>query len=251
MKKSLLSVLAAVTVVTAAPAPAFAQNSAPPEDNPLQARRRAQAQGQQNPAQTASTRADLIRAVACQLGAAPDPLDAVLATAPYSAPEAAAVEALLPHLRSCNNNRPFTTPPAALRGAVAEALLKARFATPQAARTPALGAKPLLDVTAATARPDAASLVTSYGIADCMALTQADQVRALLAIDPGSPAEVAFFNATLGPLLSRCAATAGGTGTVSVDGRTLRGLLAESLYRWSVVQRDGAASLFAAVAAAH
>lgn len=248
MKKLLLSALAAAALAAVLPAPAAAQNAPPPEDNPLQARRRAQAQGQQA-APTASTRADLIRAVGCQLGAAPELLDALLATAPYSPQEASAVEALLPHLRSCNSNRPFTTPPAALRGAVAEALLKARFATPQPARTPAPGARPLLDVAAATARPDAAGLVTSYGIADCMAVTQADQVRALLAVDPGTPAEATFFNTTLGPLLGRCAATAGGTGTVSVDGRTLRGLLAESLYRWSVVQRDGAASPFAAAAA--
>ncbi len=244
MKKLLLSVLAGVTIVTAMPAPAAAQDAPPPEDNPLQARRRAQARGEQA-TQSASTRADLIRAVGCQLAAAPDPLDALLATAPYSAQEATAVEALLPHLRSCNSNRPFTTPAAALRGTVAEALLKARFAAPQAARTPALGAKPLLDVAGATARPDAATLVTSYGMADCMGATQGEQVRALLATDPGTPAEAAFFNTTLGPLLGRCAATAGGSGQITVDGRTLRGILAEAHYRWSVVQRDGAASPFA------
>jgi hypothetical protein len=245
MKKLLLSVLAAVTVATAMPAPAAAQNAPPPEENPLQARRRAQAQGQQTPAQAASTRADLIRAVGCQLSADAAPLEALLAAAPYSAQEATAAAALQPLLRACNSNRAFTTPVAALRGTVAEALLKARFATPQGARTPALNGKPLLDVAAATTRADAATLVTSYGMADCMGASQGAAVRALLATDPGTPAEAAYFNATLAPLLGRCAATAGGSGQISVDARTLRGILAESLYRWSVVQRDGPTSPWA------
>jgi hypothetical protein len=243
MKKLLLSVLAALTVATLLPAPAAAQGSSV-EENPLQARRRAQAHGQAAPgeAAAASTRADLIRAVGCQLSADAAPLEALLATAPYSPQEASAGDALMPHLRQCNSNHAFTTPVAAVRGAVAEAVLKARFAAPQAARSPAVAVKPLLDIAAATARPDAATLVTSYGMADCMGATQGAQVRALLATEPGTPAEATFFNATLAPLLGRCAATAGGTGQISVDGRTLRGILAESLYRWSAVQRDGPAS---------
>ena len=243
MKKLFLSVFAAATIVTAMPAPALAQDSAP-QENPMQARRRAQAHGEQT-AQAASTRADLIHAVDCQLRADPAPLEALLATAPYSAQEATAAETLMPLLRRCNSNRAFTTPAPAVRGAVAEAMLKARFASPQAARSPALAAKPLLDLAAATTRPDAATLVTSYGMADCMGATQGAQVRALLATDPGTPAEASFFNATLAPLLGRCAATAGGSGQISVDARTLRGILAEALYRWSVVQRDGPSSLWA------
>jgi hypothetical protein len=244
MKKVLLSVLAAVTVAVAMPAPAAAQNAPPPEDNPLQARRRAQVRGQQAQ-QAASTRADLIHAVECQRAADAAPLDALLATAPYSAQEATAGEALMPRLRACNSNRAFVTPVAAVRGTVAETLLKARFAAPQAARAPAVNARPLLDLAAATTRADAATLVTSYGMADCMGATQGTAVRALLATDPGTPAEAAFFNTTLAPLLGRCAATAGGSGQISVDGRTLRGILAEALYRWSVVQRDGASSPWA------
>ena len=244
MKKLLLSVLAAVTALTAIPAPVAAQNAPPPEDNPLQARRRAQGQGQQTQ-QAASTRADLIRAVECQRAADAAPLDALLATAPYSAQEAAAGETLMPLLRACNSNRAFATPVPAVRGTVAEALLKARFASPQTARTPAVNVKPLLDVAAATTRTDAATLVTSYGMADCMGATQGAAVRGLLATDPGTPVEAAYFNQTLAPLLGRCAATAGGSGQISVDARTLRGILAESLYRWSAVQRDGSSSPFA------
>src|SRR5205085_1605193 len=61
MKKLLLSVLGAVTIVTAMPLPASAQDSAP-QENPMQARRRALARGEQA-SQAASTRTDLIRAV--------------------------------------------------------------------------------------------------------------------------------------------------------------------------------------------
>ena len=243
MKKLLISALLGATVVAALPAAAFGQ-ATPMEDNPSQARRRARAQGQQAAVQ-APTRADLIRAVGCQLSADAAPLDALLATAPYSAQEAAAGATLMPLLSACNSNHPFGTPVTAVRGTVAEVLLKARFATPQAARSPAIGARPLLDLAAATTRTDAATLVTSYGMADCMGATQSEAVRALLATEPGTPAEATFFNTTLGPLLGRCAATAGGSGQISVDGRTLRGTIAEAHYRWSVVQRDGATSPWA------
>jgi hypothetical protein len=239
--------LAALVALALLPAPAAAQ-SIPQEERPIDARRRAQGQGQ-TPS-VAATRADLIRGIACQLAAEPASIDPILATAPYSSQEAAETIRILPLLRRCIGARAtFTTPPPALRGAIAEAVLKARFATPQAARSPAPGVKPLLDVAAATTRADAATLVTSYGMAQCMAAAHASEVRALLATDPGTPAEAAMFNTTLAPLLGPCAASAGGTGEVRVDGRTLRGVLAESLYRWSVVQRDGTAAPWAAPAA--
>lgn len=243
MKTYLLAALAVALPATALPAPAAAQ-SVPMEDNPSANRRRAQAQAQQQG--PAATRAELIRAVDCQFRADAAPLDALLAAAPYSPQEASAAETLLPLLRRCISARAdFTTPTAALRGTVAEGVLKARFASPQAARSPVLAAKPLLDLAAATARPDAATLVTSYGMADCMGATQGAQVLALLATEPGTQAEADFFNTTLAPLLGQCAASAGGSGQISVDGRTLRGILAEALYRWSAVQRDGPSSPWA------
>jgi hypothetical protein len=51
----------------------------------------------------------------------------------------------------------------------------------------------------------------------------------------------------LTPVLSRCVPV---EMTLNADRMMLRGLLAESLYRWSVVQRDGATSIWAAPAAA-
>lgn len=239
MKTLLLGALAAAMVATAMPAPAHAQ-TIPPDENPAPDRRRSQPSRQ---AQAPASRADLVRIVTCQLTADGAPIDAVLATPPYSPQEATAVEALMTRLRQCNSGRGFSASVVALRAIAAEAALEARFPAQQAARSPELGVKPLLDVAAATARPDAGTLVTSYGMADCMAATQAGPVRALLAIEPGAPEEAAQFNNVLAPLLGRCVATVqGGTGNISIDGRTLRGILAESLYRWSVVQRDGPAS---------
>jgi len=243
MKK--MSIMAGLLVLALLPAPATAQVRGQ-EERAVDAARRAR---NASPG-VAATRADLLRGISCQLAADPASLEPILAAAPYSEREAAESARILPLLRRCITGRAtFVTPPPALRGAIAEAFLKARFATPQAARSPALVAKPQLDVAAATTRPDAATLVTSYGMAQCMAASHAGEVRALLATEPGTPAEAGMFNTTLAPLLGPCAASAGGTGEVRVDGRTLRGILAESLYRWSVVQRDGAASPWAAPAA--
>lgn len=236
--------LAALLLLALSPAPAAAQ-SIPPEERPLDARRRAQNQPAA-PNAVAATRADLIRGVACQLERDAASLDPMLASAPYSAGEAAETARILPLARECFGGRAtFTTPPAALRGAIAEALYKARFAAPQPVRAPALGVKPLLDLAAATTRPDAATLAPAYAMAQCVAARHAGPALALLASEPGSPAEGAAFG-TLGPAFGECAT---GGGNITVDGRTLRGILAESLYRWSVVQRDGPASPWAAPAA--
>lgn len=240
MKK--MSIVAGLLILALLPAPAAAQVRGQQERAVDSARRARNAA----PAGVAATRADLLRGISCQLAADPASLEPILTAAPYSAQETAESARILPLLRACITGRAFVTPPPALRGAIAEAFLKARFATPQAARSPALVVRPLLQVTAATTRPDAATLVTSYGMAQCMAASHASEVRALLATEPGTPAEAGMFNTTLAPLLGSCAASAGGTGEVRVDGRTLRGILAESLYRWSVVQRDGAASPWAA-----
>lgn len=234
---------AALALLALLPAPAAAQGI-PTEERPIDARRRPQSQ---QPATAAATRADLIRGVACQLAADAASLEPLLATAPYSSEEAAQAARILPLVQRCIGARAaFTTPPPAVRGAVAEALVKSRFATPQPARSPELGVAPLLRVEAATTRPDAATLMPAYGMAQCTAARHAEPVRALLASDPGTPAEAAAF-AALNPAFGRCAV---GGGPITVDGRTLRGILAESLYRWSIVQRDGPASPWAAPAAA-
>ncbi|MEA3047999.1 MAG: hypothetical protein QOJ53_2331 [Sphingomonadales bacterium] len=231
----------AAALLALLPVPAAAQ-SIPPEERPIDARRRAQ----HAPAAAPVTRADLIRGVACQLGADAASLEPMLATAPYSEAEGAQAARILPLVQECIGLRASLAGLApALRGAIAEAFYESRFATPQPARSPEPGVKPLLVVEAATARPDAATLAPAYAMAHCTAARNGAEIRALLATDPNTPEEQTAF-AALNPAFGRCAA---GGGAITIDSRTLRGVLAESLYRWSIVQRDGAASPLAAAPA--
>jgi hypothetical protein len=234
----------AAVLIALLPAVATAQDALPPEDRPIDARWRAQ----RNPAAPATpvTRADLIRGVACQLAADAASLEPMLASAPYSEAERAEAARILALVQRCIGLRgPLTALSAALRGTIAEAVYESRFATPQAARSPEPGVKPLLAVEAATTRPDAATLAPAYAMAHCAAARHGAEVRALLATDPNTPEEQAAF-AALNPAFGRCAI---GGGAITIDGRTLRGVLAESLYRWSIVQRDGPASPLAAAPA--
>jgi hypothetical protein len=241
MKLASHTLAAALAFLAALPTPAAAQ-SVPMEDTPHPGQRRPQ--DQQQPA--AAVRITLSRAVACQVGRDAAALEPLLAAAPYSAEEAAAAARILTLLQQCLDARnAITVTPVVLRGAVAEALYESRFATAQAARGPALGVAPLLRAEAATANAEAAALVPMYTMAQCTAARHGEPVRALLATDPGTPAVQAAVQA-LNPAFVDCAR---GIGNLTVDGRILRGVLAESLYRWSVVQRDGPASPWAAPAA--
>jgi hypothetical protein len=228
----------ALALLALAPAPAAAQ-ALPPEERPIDARRRVQ----RNPPAPPVTRADVIRGVACQLAADAASLEPMLASAPYSEAEAAEAARILPLIQQCIGLRgSLASLSPALRGAVAEAFYESRFATPQPARSPEPGVKPLLVLEAATTRPDAATLAPAYAMAQCTAAQHGAEVRALLATDPNTPEEQAAF-AALNPAFGHCAA---GGGAITIDARTLRGVLAESLYRWSIVQRDGSASPLAA-----
>jgi hypothetical protein len=231
----------AAALLALLPVPAAAQ-SVPPEERPIDARRRAQ----NAPPAAPITRADLIRGVACQLAADAASLEPMLASAPYSAAEAAEAARILPLVQRCIGLRASLTGLApALRPAIAEAFYESRFATPQPARSPEPGVKPLLVVEAATTRADAATLAPAYAMAQCTAARHGAEVRALLATDPNTAEEQAAF-AALNPAFGQCAT---GGGAITIDGRTLRGVLAESLYRWSIVQRDGATSPLAAAPA--
>lgn len=233
----LLIALCAVSL----PAAAIAQ-SAPPPDS--QGGNRRQRQNAQNQAPAAPVDlASLYRGVACQAGADAASLEAMLATAPYSAQEREQAAAILRLVQRCQRGTGgMSANTVTLRGVIAETLLESRFPAAQAARSPAAAAAPLLDVTAATTRPDAASLASAYALIQCTAERHGDAVRTFLASDPGTPAEQAAFG-VLNPSLASCAT---GSTNLNVDMRTLRGALAESLYRWSVVQRDGASAPYAA-----
>jgi hypothetical protein len=126
-----------------------------------------------------------------------------------------------------------------VRGAAAESLYEAQFPTPIAARTLATAAAPM-------PRPRALPASIAHALAECIAAARQDLVRALLAADPGTLAEQAAFE-RFDPAFIACMPAGV---RMRYDGIALRGLLAEALYRWSVVQRDGPASPLAAAPAA-
>lgn len=193
-----------------------------------------------------ASRADVLRAAACVVGRDAAPAEALLATAPFSSDEREKAVRLLRTAERCLRQRqPVLTSAPVLRGAVAEALYQARFAQPATARTPAAAAAPLALASEFSAREDAAYLTTSYGLAYCAAPQHPEQVRALLATEAGTDAEMAALQA-LYPSFTGCVAA--GT-QLRIDRGGIRAMLAESLYRWSVVQRDGPTSPWAAPAA--
>lgn len=201
----------------------------------------------QETAPAAATRSELLRAAACVVGRDAAPVEALLATAPFTDAERDKAIRLLRSAERCLRQRtPIVTSAPLLRGAAAEALYEARFAEPAAARTPAAAAAALLRAADVGGRDDAAFLTTSWGLADCAAPQDPDRIRALLATEPDSEAEMAALQA-LYPSFTACVPA--GT-QLRVDRGGIRGMLAESLYRWSMVQRDGPASPWAAPAAA-
>jgi hypothetical protein len=191
----------------------------------------------------ASAAGDVIAAATCAVGHNATIGDAMFATAPYSAEERQQAQRLLAEMRRCSHHPQMVSTASTIRGAFAEAAVKVTFATPQAARTPPLGAAPLV-------RPsggDAAFLTQigpMYQVADCAVPRQPELVRAVLATDPGSPAEASAV-AALFPTFGSCVQAGS---QLRIDHRLMRYILDEALYRWSVVQRDGPASPWAAAA---
>jgi len=116
-----------------------------------------------------------------------------------------------------------------------------RFATPPAARSPALAAKPLPRPAAGTEAQTVEILAPMYALVDCATPAHVDLVRALLATEPRSPEETTAL-AAFTPIFIGCVPA--GT-QLRIDPRVMRNFFAEALYRWSVVQRDGPASLWA------
>jgi hypothetical protein len=188
----------------------------------------------------------VLRAVQCVVARDAPSAEAMLATSPYTSDERdKAVRLLRAADRCMRRSSAMTTSALVLRGAVAETLYESRFQQPPAARTPAPGVAPLLRAADIASRDDAAFITSSFDLGLCTAPAHPDQVRALLATDPGTDAEVAALQA-LGPAFTACVAR--GT-QLRVDRGGIRAILAETLYRWSVVQRDGPASPWAAPAA--
>ena len=196
---------------------------------------------------TAAPRAEVLRAAVCVAERDSGAADALLATAPYSAEERDRAVRLLRAAERCLRlGSPIATSALLFRGAVAETLYETRFARPAAARNPAAAAATFFRAADVAGRDDAALLATTFELAHCTAPRHPDLIRALLAAEPGSEAETAALTA-LYPSFGACVPA--GT-QLRVDRGGVRAVLAEALYRWSVVQRDGPTSPWAATAAA-
>ncbi|MEA3014785.1 MAG: hypothetical protein QOD42_3330 [Sphingomonadales bacterium] len=244
--KKLLEALG-VTLLAAGATPAAAQyGSAPP---PPSVTPRGGAAPPAAPAAplVAAAPAEVLRAAICVVGRDADAGHALLATIPFSPEERTQAGALARAAQRCLRlAAPLATTNYSFRGAVAEAVYESRFATPPAARAPALGAAPLPRPAAGTDAHTVEVLAPMYALVDCATPRQPALVRALLATEPRSPEETAAL-AALTPTFVACVPA--GT-QLRIDPRVMRNLFAEALYRWSVVQRDGPPSPWAAAAAA-
>ena len=239
----LLALCAAAVALLLWSQPAAGQYGAPPPPPPDVP---ASGSSPQRPA-SAAPQAEVLRAAACLAGRDAEAAERLLATAPYSRDEREAAVRTLRLAGRCVRARDgLATSAARLRGAVAEALYEARFQQPPSAREPSVAAAAWFRADAATSDDDAASLGPVYALADCVAAQRSDLVGALLATEPDGEAEVAAVRA-LNPVFTACV-TAGTQ--LQLDRGSIRGILAESLYRWAMVQRDGAASPLAAAAPA-
>jgi len=184
----------------------------------------------------------VLRGAACAVQRDPALADALLATVPRSADERSQALAFLRVARRCANlPAQVATSAATLRGAAAESLYEARFAVPPSPHTPALAAAPIARP-APSADPAIAALGPAFTLAECAAARAPELIRALLVAEPMTPPERDGF-AVLQPVFTLCLPTGS---QLQVDARGLRSLLAEALYRWSVVQRDGPGSAWAA-----
>lgn len=186
--------------------------------------------------------------VACLAGRDAGSFSALLQAPPLSVAERREVTRLMPLILRCREgSETFSASAIQLRAAAAEHLYSHQFPTAQAPRTPPLGVAQLLRVDQARNRAEAEPLAATYGLFECLTAAHPDLVRAYLATAPASEAEQAAFRA-FGRGLGACLATGGST-QLAVGGARMRGILAEMLYRWSAVQRDGPSSPFAAAPA--
>lgn len=183
--------------------------------------------------------------IVCLTGRNPGNFDFLLTTPPYSTAERREMTELMPLMQRCTgSSAPLSTSATQLRGIAAEATYERHFTNAQAPHAPPIPVAPLLKPAEARSPTEAAALAPSYALAECLVAAHPDQVRTYLAAPTSGDAEQTAFRALTGGLAA--CIPAGAPRRIGVDGPTFRGILAEDLYRWSVVQRDGAASPFAA-----
>jgi hypothetical protein len=238
--------MVAAATLTAMPAAAQYGNSPPPPPPPPEVPRpnlRSNAPNPTTPAAQAApaTYAEVIRAASCSITADAASGNALLATVPRSPEERTEAIAFLRASERCLHLRTrISTTPMTLRGAVAEILYETQFATPVAARTPPLGAKPLSRPTVTDEM--ATQLAPMYPLVDCSVPRGPDKVRDLLATEQGSDQEQAALQGLL-PAFTACVPPGS---QLRVDLRAMRTMFAEAIYHWSLVQRDGPTSPWAA-----
>lgn len=197
-------------------------------------------------AQPAQADAAVGAGVACLTGRDPATFNTLLQTPPFSVAERTEVGRLMPLILRCREGERFSASAIQLRAAAAEHLYASQFTAAQAPRTPPLAVAPLLRVDQARNRAEAEPLAATYALFECATAAHPELARAYLATAAASEAEQAAFRAfgrALGPCLPP-----GGSTQLAVGGARMRGILAEMLYRWSAVQRDGPSSPFAAPA---
>ena len=119
-----------------------------------------------------------------------------------------------------------------LRGALAQALYETQFAH---AVPPPAQAATVPPIEWSKDNPMAGTLAPVYELGRCAAASDTALVQDLAATAPASPAEAAAL-ATLMPRLQPCLNR--GT-TFRTNRPTLRAILIESLYKWSLAQRNG------------
>jgi hypothetical protein len=119
-----------------------------------------------------------------------------------------------------------------LRGALAQALYETQFPKPV---LPSSTAETVPPIQWGKDNEMAATLAPVYELGRCAAASNTALVQALAATEPASPAEMAAL-AALMPKLQPCLDR--GT-TFRTNRPTLRAILVESLYKWSVARRSG------------
>ena len=117
----------------------------------------------------------------------------------------------------------------ALRGAIAGALYRRHFlARPPASLRKPAGVSPILPLQQSD--PRAGMMVLGYGFAQCLTQANPAAVRELVLSKIGSREETAALS-QLTPAMPSCASIGM---TIKTDRNSLRLMLADSLYRWSV-----------------
>jgi hypothetical protein len=197
------------------------------------------------PAAPAAPGANVLAGITCLNARSATSFAFLLSTPPYSAAERREATQLMPLMQRCTgDNSSLSTNATQLRGLAAEDLYERQFTAAQAPHNPPIPVAPLLRPSAARAPSEVTPLAPSYALGDCLTAAHPDQVRTYLAAPATGDAEQTAFRALTGGLAA--CIPAGAPRRIGVDGPTFRGILAEDLYRWSVVQRDGASSPFAA-----